>query len=107
MDMHCRLFCLRPDFHAIPPLDGCTFEGIDSGAQPNQVRFTLPLFLLSNLSIVQVIALLRLSPCGLYGRAIRDVSVIVSSATPVERSDATIETLPLESSEWQNQIHMW
>jgi hypothetical protein len=26
------------DFHAIPPLDGCTYEGIDSGSQPNQVQ---------------------------------------------------------------------
>ena len=102
MDMHCRIFFLHSDFHAIPPLDGCTFEGIDSGAQPNQVRFTFASLLLGNVSIVQVIALLRLSPCRLYGRAVRDVSVIISSATPIERFDATIETIPLESSEWQN-----
>ncbi|CAF2470744.1 unnamed protein product [Rotaria sp. Silwood2] len=25
------------DFHAIPPLDGCTYEGIDSGSQPNKL----------------------------------------------------------------------
>ncbi|CAF1274250.1 unnamed protein product [Adineta steineri] len=24
-------------FHRIPPLDGCTYEGIDSGSQPNQL----------------------------------------------------------------------
>ncbi|CAF4315801.1 unnamed protein product [Rotaria sp. Silwood2] len=25
------------NFHAIPPLDGCTYEGIDSGSQPNKL----------------------------------------------------------------------
>ncbi|CAF0740338.1 unnamed protein product [Rotaria sordida] len=25
------------DFHAIPPLDGCTYEGIDNGSQPNKL----------------------------------------------------------------------
>lgn len=35
---HIYRYCICKDFHAIPPLDGCTYEGIDSGSQPNQVK---------------------------------------------------------------------
>lgn len=33
-----KIFSFSSDFHVIPPLDGCTYEGIDSGSQPNEVK---------------------------------------------------------------------
>ena len=39
-------------FHVTPPLDACTYMGLDSGAQPIQVTYCVVLYILNGIKIL-------------------------------------------------------
>jgi hypothetical protein len=95
----------------MPPLDGCTYEGIDNGSQPNEVNrsrvSSIDVFVVVVVAVrfVLVVALFRFSSRRMYGDFLRTISLDVCP-TDAALVDTTIENMSLAASSRENTIDM-